>query len=151
MASKKKAAKKTRKKAPTKKRGERDWSEGRTETGQFVKGEWKGGPGRLPGIKVDFREAVRKRAEELGVDIRKELGTMAMLLLTKAKAGDVAAAKFVVERLCGLLVQEHEVTSHATVTNIPDKDREELRKITGTSKAQRAMLDNLEKRTNGTG
>ena len=142
MAAKKKAAKKAR----SKNRRIRD------DKGLYLEGN-PGGPGRKPGIKVDFREAVRIRAKEIGVDIRKELGTMAMLLLNKAKAGDVAAAKFVTERLCGLLTQELDITSSNTSTvHISDQAREDLKKIMARHGVRDAMLDELEKRgKNGTG
>ena len=116
-------------------------------TGRFVKGG-AGGPGRKPGIKVSFRNAARKRAAELDIDLDKEVGTLAMLLLKQAKEGDVQAAKFVVERLCGLLKQELDVQATSTVY-MPDDARAVLGRMMGTDVAQDALLDECERRTDG--
>ena len=75
-------------------------SNGRGPDGRFVKGG-PGGPGRKPGIKVEFREAARARAAEMGLDLAREVGNMALIMIRQAQNGDVAAARFVTERLCG--------------------------------------------------
>ncbi len=119
----------------------------RNDKGQFVKG-WPGGPGRKPGIKVSFRTAARQRAKDMDIDLDKEIGTLALLLIKQAKEGDVQAAKFVVERLCGLLKQEIEMKSESTVY-LPDQARADLREMAKDKDLQAIQRAELVRRTNG--
>jgi hypothetical protein len=70
------------------------------ETGQFVKG-WKGGPGRPKGS-VDFMQALRLHAKAKGYDIVAAVWEVAEAMFEKAKSGDVAAAKLILDRACGV-------------------------------------------------
>lgn len=70
---------------------------GRTKRGTFAKGN-PGGPGRPPAI--DLRAAAEEHARKKKIDLRQAIGEVVLAMLTKAKNGDVHAAKLVIERLC---------------------------------------------------
>ncbi|MBL8752686.1 MAG: hypothetical protein JNK15_05245 [Planctomycetes bacterium] len=71
---------------------------GRGRTGRFAKGN-PGGPGRPRGL--DFRAVVAAHAELTGFCIEGAIIEVFTALLRQAREGDVAAAKFLIERLCG--------------------------------------------------
>lgn len=71
---------------------------GRTTSGRFAKGN-SGGPGRPRGI--DFRAVVAQRAEAEGSRIEEIIWEVFEMLLAASRAGDVQAARVLLDRLCG--------------------------------------------------
>ena len=68
-------------------------------TGQFLPGN-NGGSGRPPGI--DVRQAALASAKKAGVDLAQAVGNVLLKMVEQAlDHGDVAAAKLVLDRLCG--------------------------------------------------
>lgn len=149
--TKKKAAKKrARKKAPSKKGSEGDGRD--TKTGRFKPG-WKGGPGRKPGIKVDFLEAVRAEADKKKINIAEVVGRLGLKMLEQAETeDDVRRIQFIVDRLCGPVKQEIEVDSNSTATvHVAEQAREDFKRLAASNGFQDAMMDEMERRTNDEG
>jgi hypothetical protein len=71
---------------------------GRARSGRFAKGN-PGGPGRPRGL--DFRSVVAAHAELTGSSIEAAIIEVFDALLRQASEGDVAAAKLLIDRLCG--------------------------------------------------
>ncbi|MCB9882221.1 MAG: hypothetical protein H6834_10550 [Planctomycetes bacterium] len=72
----------------------------RDEHGRFLKGHSSPGPGRPPGS-VDLLAICQRRADEEGIDLEQLVWEVAQALFRRAEQGDVAAAKLVLDRLCG--------------------------------------------------
>lgn len=71
---------------------------GRTAGGRFAKGN-PGGPGRPRGF--DFRKIVEDHVEATGSSVEDTILAVFLSLFRQAREGDVSAAKFLIERLCG--------------------------------------------------
>ena len=69
----------------------------RNERGHYLPGHTLGG--RTPGF--DFRSIVAKFAAENGEPVEEALSRIYLGILRSAAAGDVAAARLLIERLCG--------------------------------------------------
>lgn len=69
----------------------------RNERGHYLPGHTLGG--RTPGF--DFRSIVAKFAAENGEPVEDALARVYLGILRAAAAGDVSAAKLLIERLCG--------------------------------------------------
>ena len=74
--------------------------EGRDERGRFKAGEYKGGPGNPFAAQVQ-----RYRQWFHGVFTQEAYENIAKKLIRKAEAGDIAAAKVVLERTLGAVPQ----------------------------------------------
>ncbi len=74
----------------------------RDEKGLFLKG-CPPGPGRPKGSVVDFMEVVRRKVEETGGDLDAMVWGALQGLARKAANGDSAAAKVLLDRLCGTI------------------------------------------------
>lgn len=142
----------TRKRKAKKDKGKPDKQAetGRGENGQFQPGQSGNPSGRPKGF--DFRKAVTEKAEAEGLDLDDALFKVFRSMLTEANAGDVAAARFVADRLCGMLKQEFEVQSTSTVY-LPDQARSDLREMAKDKDLQAIQRAELVRRTrtNGTG
>lgn len=73
----------------------------RARDGRFLPGN-PGGPGARRGTrKLDFVAIVRRHARAQGIDLRAAVGEVFDTLLGQARAGDVQAARLLLDRLCG--------------------------------------------------
>lgn len=73
----------------------------RDESGRFLPGHATPGPGRPPGhVGPDFRRLVIERCEREGVTVEDAVWAVFTALLKKARRGDVAAARVLLDRLC---------------------------------------------------
>lgn len=73
----------------------------RATDGRFLPGN-PGGPGGKRGArKLDFVACVRRHARAQGIDLRAAVGQVFDALLGQARAGDVQAARLLLDRLCG--------------------------------------------------
>ena len=70
-------------------------------SGRFLSGS-SGNPAGRPKA-LDLRAIAEKKAKESGVDLETALWEVVVGLLERAKAGDAAASKVVLDRLCGPL------------------------------------------------
>ena len=70
-------------------------------TGRFLSG-FTGNPAGRPKA-LDLRAIAEKKAKENGVDLEVALWEVVVGLLERARAGDAAASKVVLDRLCGPL------------------------------------------------
>ncbi|HXI82098.1 MAG TPA: hypothetical protein VNM34_14925 [Verrucomicrobiae bacterium] len=89
-----------------------------TRNGQFVKGEYKGGPGRRLGS-VNLRRLVREKAAEAGTDAETIVWSVFAALIARARGGDVRAAVAVLEYLCDREAIELLVTHEGSVSTGP--------------------------------
>lgn len=80
------------------------------KSGQFVRGNRLGG--RPKGL--DFRAAVERYASANGIDLENAVGEVFKAMLTEAKAGDVQAARLILDRLCGSVPKEHRIEGEIT-------------------------------------
>ncbi|MCB9868201.1 MAG: hypothetical protein H6816_16385 [Phycisphaerales bacterium] len=71
---------------------------GRDARGRFVPGH-PGGPGR-PRRRISVYQVAERKAAETGFDIEAEVFAVVLKLIEQAKAGDVTAARLVLDRLC---------------------------------------------------
>lgn len=131
-----------RKKKPT------DKQSGNNGTGNLK--PWKKGQsgnprGRPKGI--DFRKAVEEHAKKNGLDLSLATWEVAEAMRAAALKGDVPAAKLWLDRVCGVLKHELEMSGTQTV-NIAEQARRDFLEIARRSGLQDAMLDELEKRSN---
>ena len=76
-------------------------SGGRDKAGRFLAGNCANPKGRPRAF--DIRKAAEQHAAKVGMDLQAALGEIIEALIIQAKAGDVAAAKLVMDRLCGAL------------------------------------------------
>ncbi len=120
----------------------------RGENGQFQPGQSGNPAGRPKGF--DFRKAVTDKAAEDGTDLEQALYDVFSSMMTEAMNGDVAAARFVADRLCGMLKQEFEMNSTTTIY-LPDQARADLREMAKDKDLQAIQRAELVRRTNGTG
>ena len=122
----------------------------RDDRGRFVVGH-PGGPGRPKAI--DFRKVVEDAAREEGVDLHERVWAVAQTMFEAAEGGDVAAAKFIVERLCGTLEKGTAVAVQMNqgprAVNITAETRAALCDMLGDGEVQKILLDDLERRTLG--
>jgi hypothetical protein len=70
----------------------------RLANGRFVKGH-PGGPGRTPGRGLDLRSLAEREAKREGFDLNQAAWRVLKRLFAMAEAGDVAAAKLVLDKL----------------------------------------------------
>jgi hypothetical protein len=66
-------------------------------SGRFLPGN-SGGPGRPRGL--DFRRVVAEQAHAAGVGLEGAMWAVFQAILSRAKAGDVQAAKLLLDRVC---------------------------------------------------
>ena len=93
----------------------------RDERGRLLPGHSIPGPGRTPGS-LDFMAICRRNAEETGHDLETAIWITARAMFKKSIKGDVQAAKFIVDRLCGLLKQEVAIEgNNSPVMLIPER------------------------------
>jgi len=70
----------------------------RDQKGRFLRGN-PGGPGRRPGQGLDYRALAEREAEREGIDLPQAMWRVLRKLIELAQAGDVAAAKLVLDKL----------------------------------------------------
>lgn len=68
------------------------------QTGRFLPGNNANPKGRPRGI--DFRRVVREKAEQEGIAVEDAVWAIFRSMLKQAGAGDVSAAKLLLDRLC---------------------------------------------------
>jgi hypothetical protein len=79
----------------------------RDSRGRWLPGHSQPGPGRPRGL--DFRRVVEEKAEAEGFDLDEAIWEIVLALFEEAKAGSVAAAKLLLDRLCGPVTAAVEV------------------------------------------
>ena len=122
--TRKKTAKKTAKKG-RKAKPKKQALSGRTEKGTFAPGSTGNPAGRPKGI--DFRKVMEEAYRAKGpTALHDRIRKAGDAMFAAAEGGDVSACRFIVERLCGLLTQGHDIT--ATTDNTHRIDPDSLRK-----------------------
>ena len=109
---------------------------GRARTGRFAKGN-PGGPGRPRGL--DFRAVVAAHAERTGFSIEGAIIDVFISLLRQAHEGDVAAAKFLIERLCG---KDESAEAEAPPSQLSEDERiRRIEELMETARRRRAAAE----------
>lgn len=125
----------------------------RASDGRFLPGN-PGGPGARRGTrKLDFVAIVRRHARATGIDLRAAVGEVFDALLGQARAGDVQAARLLLDRLCGPVEKEPSAVAVAAVaqqavenrgpqyqTFEGESDVEYLNRLAGIAR-ERGLLD----------
>ena len=110
--------------------GSEDHSKGlthRNEHGQFLPGHGRPGPGRPKGV-GNIRTIAAEKAEAEGVDLQQAIWEVVKSLFKSASAGDVAAARLLLDRL----TDTREIggdTIVQVVTGVPRSDEDELKDL----------------------
>lgn len=87
----------------------------RESNGHFAKG-WDGGPGRPRGL--DFRKCAEEWAQSKGKTLDAAALDVVDAIFTAARAGDMSAAKLLVDRLFGPLAQKLEHAGELTLREL---------------------------------
>ncbi len=111
---------------------------GRARTGRFAKGN-PGGPGRPRGF--DFRAVVAAHADLSGFSVEGVVIEVFLSLVRQARAGDVAAARFLIERLCGKDESSAEGTPPSQLTEIERVQR--IEELLESARRRRAAAEQL--------